>query len=213
MAVENESDRWRGIFESATAAFAETVEGVDPGRLDEPALGSWSLRDLVGHTSRALLTIEMYIARDPEPVTLDGPLAYLAAAAAASDTSALASEAIAQRGRDAGVALGADVAGSVRTIADRVAALVDRTADDAPCTTPLGSLTLAAYLPTRAFELTVHTLDIAASAGVEVPDALREPVAACLELAAAAIAETDAAPDVLLALTGRRGLPDHLHVV
>jgi len=211
--VDLDGDRWRGIFESAAAAFAETVAGVGSDRLDGPALGTWSVRDLVGHTSRALLTIEMYLARDPEPITLDGPVAYLAAAASTATANPSASTAIAQRGHDAGIALGADPASSVREIADRVATLVDRTADDAPCTTPFGSMALAAYLPTRALELTVHTLDLAAASGAEVPDGLREPIAACLELVASAIGETDLAAVVLLALTGRGDLPSGLHVV
>ncbi|MDA8291023.1 MAG: maleylpyruvate isomerase N-terminal domain-containing protein [Actinomycetota bacterium] len=210
--MDLDGDRWRGIFESAASVFAEVVGSVDPARLGDPALGSWTVQDLVGHTSRSLLTIEMYLAREPEPVTLEGPLAYLAAAAAAG-TDPAAADAIAQRGRDAGKALGDDVADAVRAISERVASLVDRTADDAPCATPLGSLTLAAYLPTRVLELTVHTLDLAAATGEEVPEELDEPVAACLELVAAAVGETAHAAAVLRALTGRGSLPDGLRVV
>lgn len=208
--MEIDGDRWRGIFEAATAAFVGIVGALDPAGLDGPALGTWTVRDLVGHTSRALLTVELYLAREPEPLTLDSPLAYLAAAAALGERGA---EAVAARGRDAGVALGADVGGSVRAIAERVVALVDRTADDAPCATPFGSLTLASYLPTRALELTVHSLDLAGASGSAVPDELHEPVAACLELVAAAIGETPHAAAVLLALLGRRSLPEELHVV
>jgi uncharacterized protein (TIGR03083 family) len=210
--VNFDDDRWRAIFESATEAFVEVSGRIGPAQWNEPGLGAWTLRDLVGHTSRALLTIELYLARDAEPITLDSPVAYLLAAGA-STGSTLGAEAIAQRGRDAGTALGNEPAAAVAVIADRIMSLVDRTADDAPCATPAGAIALAAYLPTRAFELTVHTLDIASAIGTAPPEGLGEPVRACLDLAAAAIGVTPAASGVLLALTGRRPLPDDLHVI
>jgi uncharacterized protein (TIGR03083 family) len=210
--VSTYGDRWRAIFETATEAFVRVVDGIDPARLDGPGLDEWTLRDLVGHTSRALLTVELYLARESEMATLDGPVAYLAVAARASATEE-GRAAITSRGRDAGVALAADVAGSVAGLARRVLELVDRTSDDAPCATPAGSIALADYLPTRALELTVHTLDISRALGQPAPDDLTEPVAACLDLVAAAIGATREAGAVLLALTGRGPLPSTLHVV
>ena len=73
------------------------------------------------------------------------------------------------------------------------------------------------YLPTRTFELTVHTLDLVAALGgsVEVPAGLAGPIAACLSLAAA-VAGARPGPDagqLLLALTGRRGLPAGFSVI
>jgi hypothetical protein len=62
------------------------------------------------------------------------------------------------------------------------------------------------YLPTRVFELVVHTLDLAAALGLEAeppPDAL----AVCLELAASLAQRRGAGPAVLMALSGRRPLP------
>ncbi len=210
--MDNSHVRWRSVFERAAESFVEITEAVPEDRWDSPGLGVWSLRDLAGHTSRALTTIETYLAREPEQTTLDGPLAYLAAVAATSATAEGAA-AIAARGREAGEALGPDVAESVRQIADRVVALVDRTADDAPVTTTAGGIVLGDYLPTRALELTVHTLDIAAALGTDPPDRLREPVAACLGLVAEAIGETPQAAGVLLALLGRRALPADLRVI
>ncbi len=210
--VDTSNDRWRSVFERAAESFVEMTETVPRERWDSPGLGVWSLRDLAGHTSRALTTIETYLAREPEQTTLDGPLAYLAAAAAAGATAEGAG-AIAARGREAGAALGPDVAASAREIADRVVALVDRTADDAPVATAAGGIVLADYLPTRVLELTVHTLDMSAALGTKPPDRLREPIAACLGLVAEAIGETSQAGDVLLALLGRRSLPANLHLI
>ncbi len=203
---------WRSLVESAAGAFASLCAPVEASRWQGPGLGEWTLRDLAGHTSRALLTVEMYLAREPAPVTLDGPVAYLAAAAEASGTDE-GSSGIAARGRDAGVALGSDVPTAIRAIVDRVLSLVDRTSDDAPCATPFGGIRLSDYLPTRTLELTVHSLDLASALGTPVPDDLRDPVAACLELVAASVGASSLGPDVLLALTGRHALPEGLHVV
>lgn len=207
-----EPDSWRAMFESATEGLVELVDDVEASQWSGPGLGMWDLRDLVGHTSRALLTIEMYLARDSGTVTLDSPIAYFLAASATSGSKD-GNEAIAQRGRDAGAALGPEPAAGVRTIAERVVALVDRTADDAPCTTPVGGILLAAYLPTRTYELTVHSLDIASALGVSPPEQLDEPVRACLDLVATTIGATPRAAEVLLALTGRRELPRDLRVI
>ena len=34
-------------------------------RWERPGLGEWDIRALVGHTSRSLLTVEIYLARRP----------------------------------------------------------------------------------------------------------------------------------------------------
>jgi hypothetical protein len=140
------------------------------------------------------------------------PLDYLLALRGAR----LQSAAIIQRGRDAGTALGEHPAAAVRDLATRVTALVAATPDDATLTTVLGGATLLAYLPTRTFELTVHTLDLVGALGLDAPDVLAVPVAACLQLAAAAVAsgsDAGAGAAVLLALTGRGPLPPGFSIV
>jgi len=62
------------------------------------------------------------------------------------------------------------------------------------------------YLPSRIFELAVHTLDIAAALPVTVT--LPAPVAAvALHLLADMALQPDKAAALLLAATGRRALP------
>jgi hypothetical protein len=210
--VSLDEDSWRTILEHVTSVYVDTVATIKPEQWDAPALGVWSVRDLVGHASRALLTIELYVARDAEMITLDSAVAYLSATTTSIDRNQR-DQAIAERGRQAGTALGSDPASSVRAIADRVLALVDRTASDAPCATPAGGIELGSYLPTRAFELTIHTLDILEAIDAPVPSELREPVAASLALLSSAIGQSDVASSVLLALTGRRALPASLGLV
>jgi hypothetical protein len=68
------------------------------------------------------------------------------------------------------------------------------------------------YLRTRTFELVVHGLDIAAASGVE-PAFSREPLLDAATLAAEVTASSGRAPDLLLAVTGRRPLPARFTIV
>lgn len=111
--------------------------------------------------------------------------------------------AIAERGRQAGAELGADPAKTVREITTRVLARVDATPEDALLATPAGSMTLGAYLPTRTFELTVHSLDLARTLDIDPPVGLTPAIAACCELAGALAARRPNAASILLTLTGR----------
>lgn len=70
---------------------------------------------------------------------------------------------------------------------------------------------LFAYLPTRIFELAVHGLDIAHATGIDF--AMPEDVLRAATTLAARIAVTMGHGDtVLLALTGRRSLPQPFSV-
>jgi len=190
----------RRAFADAAEWFVDVVGGVDD-RWDLPGLGEWDIRALVGHASRSMLTVEAYLARPAAAVEVDSAIDYFRATSAAA-----AGSAVAARGRDAGVALGAEPAAAVRVIAARVVPLVDSQSGKELVTTIAGGMRLADYLPTRTFELVVHTADLAAAIGVpaEVP-----ATAAALALgiiADLAVARGVAAP-LLLAATGRPGLP------
>lgn len=175
------------------------------GHLDEPGLGAWSIRDLLGHTSRALATIESYLeadaARGAEVDLVDAAAYYRATQAAFADL-----EAVAQRGRVAGAALGDDPLAALQALATRVTERIRSAPGHAVVATPFGVMTLESYLPTRIVELTVHTCDLAAALHLDPtvpPDAATATFTA---LGAVAAGRGSAAP-VLLALTGRRPLP------
>ena len=97
----------RTAFTDAAGWFVRTAALVGD-RWDRPGLGAWDVRALVGHTSRALLTVETYLARpaaavdvasapdylhvtmrDSDEVPADGSDAALLAAGYASVTSLL----------------------------------------------------------------------------------------------------------------------------
>lgn len=89
-------------------------------RWNQPALGEWDVRALVGHTSRSFLTVETYRDRPAARVDVTSAADYFRASRAAA-----ASPAVAARGREAGTALGSDPAAAVADIAARVLRLLD----------------------------------------------------------------------------------------
>ena len=189
----------REAYESAAGLFVNTVEQVGATQWEQPGLGVWTVCDLVGHTSRALLTVEMYLAKPAAQREVIRPVDYyLHVQASLADPGSVAA-----RGREAGIALGPDPIAAVRDIAARVLAQVKTASDEVLVSTPVGGMRLIDYLPSRIFELAVHTLDIAAALPVTVT--LPEPVAAvALHLLADLALQPDKAAALLLAATGRR---------
>lgn len=121
-------------------------------------------------------------------------------------------EAITERGRQAGRDLGED---PVRTIDDLVERVLGElaTAGD-PLIEVIGGLglRLQTYLPTRTFEMAVHSLDIARAAHISLDlpaDVLDEASVLATRVALA----TGRGDELLLALTGRAGLPPGFSVV
>ena len=193
-------DSSRRAFADATGWFVRTAALVGD-RWDRPGLGEWDVRALAGHTSRAMVTVERYLARPAPAVDIASAADYFRATRAAA-----AQPAVVARGRDAGTALGSDPAAAVALIAARVVALVDAQDGGALMTTIAGGMRLGDYLPTRTFELAIHTADLAMVLGVplEVPaTAAAQALAIVADLAVA----DDLAGPLLLAATGRLGLP------
>lgn len=155
----------RRAFTDAAEWFVRTTALVgDSWHL--PGLGEWDVRALVGHTSRSFLTIETYLDRPALSVEVATAADYFRATRAA-----VASPAVAERGREAGTALGSDPAGTVADIAARVLRRVGSRDGTELVRTIVGGMRLSDYLPTRTFELAVHTADLAAALGepLDVP--------------------------------------------
>ena len=148
-------DDSRRAFADGAAWFVRTAALVGD-RWESPGLGEWDVRALVGHTSRSLLTVEAYLARPAAAVEVPSPADYVRAT-----REIAAGPAVAERGREAGAALGADPAAAVAEIAARVLPLVDASDGTELVTTIAGGMRLSDYLPTRTFELAVHTADLA----------------------------------------------------
>jgi uncharacterized protein (TIGR03083 family) len=155
----------------AYADAAETVVGlvrrIPDDAWDGPGLDQWDLRALVGHTSRAFVTVLTYLERPAEHEDIDSPEGYYALLPSMTGEG-IDQSAVAQRGREAGVALGEDPAAAVAELAARAVAATRAADPDALITTIAGGLRVASYVPTRTVELVVHGHDIAAATGLDV---------------------------------------------
>ncbi|MYA49354.1 MAG: maleylpyruvate isomerase family protein [Chloroflexi bacterium] len=181
-------------FNEAVAFFLDTTSRVPDDAWTNEALGVWNVRDLVGHTSRAILLVEEYATEGTTRSGFGTP------------------DEIAERGRQAGRALGDDSMGALRTLADRVLALAEGLPDDHPMHTPGGVRPLSRYLPSRVAELTIHTIDLANALGMDAKPP-RECVRATLYVLADYAVREGTGAEVAFALTGRAPLPPGFSVV
>jgi uncharacterized protein (TIGR03083 family) len=190
----------RRAFRDAATCFLRTVSCVE-GRWTSHGLGEWDVRALVGHTSRSLLTVEAYLAQPAAAVEVESAAGYFRA----TKEAAVGSE-VAQRGRDAGMALGADPARALADLAERVQKLIDGCDGTELLTTFAGGMRLSDYLPTRTFELAVHTADLAVA--LDLPAELPASAATqALQLVTELAVVGGLAGPLLLTATGRPGLP------
>jgi uncharacterized protein (TIGR03083 family) len=199
----------RHAFLSSAESFVALVGSIQVAELASPGLGDWDLRSLVGHTSRSLVTVETYLDQPADAVEVPTAADYYLLIAA---SGAASGDAVVERGRQAGAALGDDPAGHVRDLAER--ASVKLAAYDASyaLTTIAGGMVLGEYLRTRTFELVVHGLDIARASGVE-PAYDEGALVDAATLAAEVAVRSGHGPTLLAALTGRGELPAGYSIV
>jgi uncharacterized protein (TIGR03083 family) len=205
---------FRDTYLAAADAFADLVVRLPDTDWQSPGLGIWTRRDLVGHTvSSALRQVPPVLANPAghqEILSPEGywafahsvpPELYAAAVAASSDDA-----------RKTGADLGADPADEVRHLVGAAAEALATVGDDDLVETSAGGMRVADWISTRTFELTVHGLDLASSAGVAFPlpgDVMAESAA----LAARVAVALGDGPLLLRTLTGRASLPDGFSVV
>jgi uncharacterized protein (TIGR03083 family) len=197
-------------YTDAARAFAQLVRDIPADRWDGPGLGEWDLRALVGHASRSLVTVITYMDVAAEREDIATAAEYYARATAFA--SSMGASAVVERGRQAGRELGADPAAAVDKLVDEV---VRKLADaDDRLIQVIGGLgiRLATYLPTRIFELAVHSLDIAAAVDIPVTLPANVLTEATVLAAQIGVAMGEGAT-VLMALTGRAALPPGFSVV
>jgi hypothetical protein len=197
-------------FESAARSFAGLVHRIPADGWDGPGLGEWDMRSLVGHASRSLITVSTYLATSAEHEDVATPQDYYAEIA--DYMSSTDAEAIIERGRQAGRDLGDDPAQTIDDLVER--ALSDLATATDPLVAVIGGLgiRLHTYLPTRTFELAVHSLDIARAAALsfDLPDIVLDEATV---LAARIAVTTGRGSEVLMSLTGRCVLPPGFSVV
>jgi uncharacterized protein (TIGR03083 family) len=197
-------------FTSAARSFAALVHEIPGDRWDGPGLGEWDLRSLVGHASRSLITVSTYLQQPAETEDITTAQEYYARVNPAA--LGFSPEGVVERGRQAGRDLGDDPGATVDGLVSRV---LDELADSGdPLISVIGGagIRLHTYLPTRTFELAVHGLDIARAVGIslELP---ADVLDGATGLAARIAVMEGHGETVLLALTGRGGLPPSFSIV
>jgi hypothetical protein len=185
------------LFLEAAESFADLTARL-PADLVGAGLGDWDLRTLVGHTSRAVLTVTTYLDQPRDTVEVPSAAAYfLATGSGPSD-----GDAVTERAVQAGVALGEDPAGAVRRAVEDVADRLSSADPDSVIATIAGGMRVRDYLPTRTFELVVHGLDIASATDAHWTPPADAVVAAARLATDIALAQGHGAA-VLRCLTGR----------
>ena len=189
-------------FGTAAHSFLDLVGEVKESQWNEPALGVWDVRSLVGHTARAILTVEQYLLAEPAPevTAADAEEYYVKAFTEYTDN-----DAIAARGVEAGKALNENAGAEFEATLERALALIEQNASDRIVAIgPIG-IPLDEYLRTRVFELVVHGMDIARATSQEhgIP---ADVVANVADLAARVAVRKGDGEAILFALTGRRPL-------
>ena len=198
----------RETYLEAGEFFGGVVDQVDIDGWDEPALGEWCVRDLAGHTYRSFTTVLSYSATPGDKVELERPVDFFLKAFESLTDPKQAAE----RGRAAGLEIIDDPGLMVRGFAMYVKNKLDELSDDHIMTTPLGGMRLIDYLPTRTFELIIHTMDLAKAVGVDA-EPPKSGMESTLQILGQLALYRDHAADLILASTGRRSLPDGFSVL
>ena len=191
----------RAALLEAGAALVEVAASIGARQLDRPATEAWTLRELVAHAARGLLTIEATVAAPVDASTrhLESATAYFAVVMSIPQVN----DGIEQRARDAASAVGDDPGAYVRDALARVTPIVETTSLDREVQHAAGRLRFEDYLVTRIVELTLHTADV--QLGIEVPVAFPEaPSAIARDALVPLVGRVDALA-VACALTGRAG--------
>jgi hypothetical protein len=205
---------YRRTYRSAAVAYVDLVSRIPVDRWYAPALGDWTLRDLVGHTaSSALRQVPGVLGTPADEIAVADTEGYWAfARTAPADLVAAAVAASTEDARATGLLLGPDPADTIREMTGRATQALAAVGDDDIVTTSAGGMRVREWLPTRTFELVVHGMDTASAAGVPLGLALETMADVTAMAARVAVAVGDG--EVLLrALTGRGELPPKFSVV
>lgn len=152
-------DQVRTAFRYASQWWRSIVGAIPDEQWDRPALGEWSVQELVAHTSRAYRTIPEYIGGDVKDPTPIATAAEYFRVVLAEETPHLH---IAARGKREAT-LETDWVSAIDRLANEVVALVDSLPADKELHLFVGVMHLDQYLVTRITELIVHGLDLAAA--------------------------------------------------
>ena len=191
----------RETYLEAGDYFVSVVDSIEIDLFDAPALGEWCVRDLVGHTYRSFTTVLSYSAVPSNKVDFERPVDYFLRLLSSDVNHGH----IAERGRAAGLEIIEDPKMMVRGFAMYVKNKLEELSDDHIMGTLTGGMRLIDYLPTRTFELIIHTMDLTKALGVESRPP-RSGMETTLLMIGQLALNRGYAQDLILSSTGRDGL-------
>ncbi|MEC9013963.1 MAG: maleylpyruvate isomerase N-terminal domain-containing protein [Chloroflexota bacterium] len=191
----------RETYLEAGDYFVSVVDSIEIDLFDAPALGEWCVRDLVGHTYRSFTTVLSYSAVPSNKVDFERPVDYFLRLLSSDVNHGH----IAERGRAAGLEIIEDPKMMVRGFAVYVKNKLEELSDDHIMGTLTGGMRLIDYLPTRTFELIIHTMDLTKALGVESSPP-RSGMETTLQMIGQLALNRGYAQDLILSSTGRDGL-------
>lgn len=194
------------LYRRAGEHVITLISGISAEQWDAPGLGSWTVRTLVGHIGRAFTTVTEYLAKPTAHHDVHTAADYYLVALALTDPASIQA-----RAEQAAHALGENPLATIRSFREAALAALAN-AGDPVISTAAGGMRLSDYLPTRIFELVVHSVDLARATG----QAESLPADIChsaLQVAVEVALRRGNGEHVLLALTGRASLPGGFSVV
>lgn len=198
----------RAWFEQAGDAVLGLIGSVPADRWERPGLGAWTVRELAAHTIRAWSLVAEYL---DQPVT-EGDALSAGEYFAVGLTQAGAHEGVLARGRQDAASM-SDPAAAARAAASTALERIAHEDGERLVPTRFGPMTLDEFLRTRAFELTVHGIDLARATGQAVPAPLAVAAVPALGLLAEVGQQRGLAVQLLLAATGREPLPEGFNLL
>ncbi|WP_327240073.1 maleylpyruvate isomerase family mycothiol-dependent enzyme [Streptomyces sp. NBC_01318] len=175
--------RTRTAVQAQFAHVRAAVSALTPDQLALPTrLGEWTVRELAAHLAMAVSNVCRNLelpeppGEKPDLTLLEWPFSTAGRAGRiADDTKVLAADRL-------------DLDALYAEVADRFEAVVPGAGEDRLLPTRVGVMRLGDFLVTRAVELVVHTDDLNAATGLDIPYD-RQALAACTRLLTDALAE------------------------
>jgi uncharacterized protein (TIGR03083 family) len=189
-------------FAAAGSAFCALTRDIPESAWGAIGLGEWDVRTLVGHTTMAVGAVSSCLTVAAEREDIPSAAAYYGVIRQFAQTAG-ADELNTKLSRRAADDLGSDPIAAVERVVRQ--ALSDLEGAEDHVVGVFGGvlgIRLSSFVPTRIFELAVHSLDIARA--IEIPLVLpAEVIAEATQLAANIAVESGHGTDVLMSLTGR----------
>lgn len=166
----------RQLYELSARCFVDIVSLINQDSYKIASIGSWNLEELISHSLRAITLVKQYLNATDTGQPVFSLYDYLNSIKQADN------EAIYKRAKEFAKTLDGCLKDAVVGAYQDVITLLRNKTGREMIFGPNFKMELNQYLPTRIFELTVHTLDICDTVSVDYPNQLADPVKYCVNV-------------------------------